>query len=95
MRQKAQSQLAGVRVTEEAKRSRDELADKLYGRSGEFKEGFDAGYSHRDAEIERLVLCLEKLTRRHQWTPGMGDCICDPHLEAHELIEAHKKGRSE
>lgn len=30
---------------------------------------------------------LQSLAKRHDWMPGMGQCICSPHLKARELLE--------
>ena len=37
-------------------------------------------------EAMGMRVASDKLAKRHAWTPGMGDCICQPHLDTHEAI---------
>ena len=37
-------------------------------------------------ENARLREALAALSKRHDWTPGMGECICSEHMAAREIL---------
>jgi hypothetical protein len=37
-------------------------------------------------EVERLRAALTNLSVRHDWSPDLGHCICDAHIEARKLL---------
>jgi hypothetical protein len=51
--------------------------------------GRDSGHL-KQAEQQRDAAhtALKALADRHAWTPGMGRCICEPHIKADELLHA-------
>lgn len=50
---------------------------------------YEAVVKERDelkAENARLREALAALSKRHDWTPGMGECICSEHMAAREIL---------
>lgn len=39
------------------------------------------------ARIENLEAALKALSDRHDWQPGMGQCVCSQHKEAREALK--------
>ena len=63
----------------------DELKDQL-------EQAYALAYSRKltinemREEIARLREALAALSKRHDWTPGMGECICSEHMAAREIL---------
>lgn len=50
---------------------------------------------NKDKMLVLAMEALEKLAKRHDWMPDMGQCICKEHLNAYEAlakIESMKNG---
>lgn len=45
-------------------------------------------------EIMELREALKALAERHNWTPGMGQCVCQPHFDARRLSSSSLPARS-
>lgn len=43
-------------------------------------------YQDLKAENAKLREALAALSKRHDWTPGMGECICSEHMAAREIL---------
>jgi hypothetical protein len=50
------------------------------------KNKLQSRYDSLMKEAMGLREASDKLAKRHAWTPGMGDCICQHHLDTHEAI---------
>lgn len=51
-------------------------------------------YLALESEALKLETALEALAKRHDWTPGMGQCICQQHADAEAVLEQFKKYRA-
>lgn len=52
-----------------------------------------SAYLALEAEALKLEAALEALAKRHDWTPGMGQCICQQHADAEAALAQFKKWR--
>ena len=50
-----------------------------------------SAYQALEARHKKLLEALKKLADRHNWSPDLGDCICQQHLDAYQIIEADEK----
>lgn len=42
---------------------------------------------HLKAKLDRAYKALDQLYKRHLWHPSMGNCICNAHLEALDVLK--------
>jgi hypothetical protein len=52
------------------------------------REALERRLAEAEQARDTAQAALKALADRHAWTPGMGRCICEPHIKADELLHA-------
>lgn len=93
-----------MNIPEHLKKKRDELSNSGEYSEGEscsfymneieaFKAGFDAACAELLPMIEKMEKALMGVSDRHNWMPGIGECVCQKHKDARQALAELKKWR--
>lgn len=72
---------------------RKECGDYPCGAHKSWNEGFNTAFEELLPMIEKLEKALSGVSDRHNWMPGLGECVCQNHKYARQALAELKKWR--